>query len=803
MPSVTDFVQTMRSLRKRPFQSVVILTIIAIGVGASSAFYSVSGALLLRPLPFDQTDRLVDIEQRLEPSGAPLMNSHQNLNELRQQSEMLDGVSAYQGAYGSITANGAPDYAQGMAVDRYFFPLLGIAPAAGRWFTVEDERDGASCSIILSHVFWRRHFAGDPSIVGKNILLDDKVCAVIGIMPQSFFFPFSELGAAEEDFWLPLPDRPSSRGDYDKYGIARIKAGRSLREALAEVPLIAAHMSKADKGHESHLLLLRRYREVIVADYIPMLRLLGGILACLLLVVCINVAGLLLVEAIRSRKEIEIRFALGGTRWQIVRFFLFRILALTSAGGMVGIALAWELVSLARELLSDRIPHADQIVLDERVLWFTAGVALGTGVLSGLWPTLVLTHKLHKLSLTGAGDAVRATSMQRSRSYLVVLQLAVSAALLVVTGLLGVSLYRLLNVDPGMQLDHRLVVIVKPADSHLKTAEAFHVFFSRIQEELLSRPGVKAVTVSSDVPLGAHSSREFRIKDTPPPKDFRKWIAQASAVAPNYFRELGITIRLGRSFDEQDRIDGNPVALVNEFFAKRFFGGKSPLGRQICVPSGNDCRWREIVGIVADTRDTQIDRPPTPAYFLPFSQAPTEFVSNAVFTVRTTIAPKALQEAIHKSELSPGAISMVSFTLEEMRSRQTIAPRARVWILTAMAILALLLAAMGVYGIIAGIVEQRRREIGIRMAVGASPQMITALFMRKMSLTLIPGLLIGTTGAAIIVRSLTSVLFETSPINPLAYCGAALVLSIVAAFATFLPVRRTLQGNPGEILRAE
>lgn len=351
MPGVNDFVQTLRTLRRRPLQSLIIFSIIAIGVGVSSAFYSVADALLLRPLPFDRAGRLVDIEQRLEPSGAPLMNSHQNLNELREQSRMLDGVAVYKGAYGSITVNGEPEYAQGMAVDRYFFPLLGVAPALGRGFAAEDDQDGAPSTIILSHAFWRRHFSGDPSILGKNILLDKKLCTVIGIMPQTFFFPFTELATPEEDFWLPLRDHSSLRGDYDKYGIARIKPGGSLRQAQAEASLIATYISRTDTGQESHFLLLRPYREVIVADYVPMLSLLGGILACVLLVVCINVASLLLVEAMRSRKEIEIRFALGGTRWQIVRVFLFRVLTLAYAGGMAGMALAWALVSLTRKLL--------------------------------------------------------------------------------------------------------------------------------------------------------------------------------------------------------------------------------------------------------------------------------------------------------------------------------------------------------------------------------------------------------------------------------------------------------------------
>src|SRR5487761_221121 len=806
MLTANDFRQALRSLGKRPWQSFAILSIIAIGIGMSSAFYSVAEGLLLRPLPFDPQDRLVDVEQRLQPSGSLLMNSQQNLDDLRQQSTTLDGVAAYRGAYGSITANGQPEYAEGMQVDRHFFPLLGVAPFLGRGFTAEDEQEGAPRTIILSYAFWQRRFAGDQSILGQGILLDKRLYTVIGAMPQSFYFPFVEFTGPEEDFWVPFRDSPElRRGNYDKYGIARLKAGISLQQAEAQIAVIAPHISQTGSGKESHSFTLRPYREVIVADFLPLLGLLAGIVACVLLVVSINVASLLLVEAMRRRTEVEIRFALGGTRWQIARLFFLRAVTLAFAGGTAGVGLAWALVVLTRKLLPAGFPGVDQIALNMRLLWFTACVSLGTAMLFGAWRALAATQKLHKLSLSGAGQAVTVNSMQRSRSYLVVLQLAFSAGFLVVTGLLGVSFYRLLNVDPGIRLDHRLVVMVRSTDPGLKTVDAKQQFYSSIEEQLLSTPGVKAVTVSSNVPLSAHSSRDFRIKDTPPPKDLMEWMAQDNAVGSNYFQELGIAVREGRSFNDEDHEGGKLVAMVNESFAKRFFGRESPLGKQICVPSGKDCPWREIVGIAVDVRDSRINSPPEPAYFVPFSQAPPEFLGEVAFTAQTKIAPASVLRSIQKQmlDLAPRAVAMGPYTLEEMRSRQLMVPRGRVWLLAAITILALLLAAIGVYGIIAGTVEQRRREIGIRVALGASPQRIAALFYRQMFLMLLPGLLMGLAGAAMVVRYITSILFGTTPLDPVAYSGAALALSVVATMATALPIRRALRVSVAEVLRAE
>jgi putative ABC transport system permease protein len=798
---VNDCVKGLRTLRKRPWQSLAIILIIAVGIGTSSAYYSAAEALLLRPLPFDPEGRVVNIEQRLQRSGSRLMNSYQNLMDLREQCRMLDGVAVYQAARGGMIGNGQPEFAQGISVDRYFFPLLGVTPALGRGFTVEDETNGAPNTMILSYPFWQQRFAGDQTILGQDILLDKRPYTVVGIMPQSFYFPFVE--QTTEDFWLPLRVRSTMSGDHDKYGIARIKPGASFQQAESEVMLIGSHIRQSGPGRELRSFSLHSYREVIVERLRPMLVNLAGIVICILLVVCINAANLLLVEAMRYRPEVEIRFALGGARWQIVRLFLFRALVLALAGGLVGAGLAWILVVLTRNLLPAGFPGADQVALNMRLLWFAATVSLGTGILFGLWPALKATQKLHKLSLNGERRVVMADSIWESRRFLVVLQLTFSAAFLVVTGLLGASFYRLLNVKPGILLDHRVLVTVTPTDPDLKAAKDHQQFFSGIREQLLSTPGVQAVAVSSYAPLAAHGVRDFRIQGVAPPKDAMEWMAEDDAVSPNYFEEFGIALREGRPFSEEDHKNGKLVVIVNEAFAQHFLGSGSPLGRQICVSNGGLCPWREIVGVVMDARDSRIDSPATPAYFVPLAQAPPEFLGSAAFTVRTNIAPASVLASIQKlvSALAPEAIGTEPYTMEEMRSRQLVAPRHRVWFLATITALALLLAAMGVYGVIAGAVEQRRHEIGVRVALGAPRKMIAALFYRQMLFMLLPGLLLGLTGAGMLVRYIASILFETTPIEPVAYCGAALVLSVVAALATALPVRRALRVSAAEVLR--
>lgn len=796
--------QVLRPLLKRPWQSAMIVLVIAVGIGMGSAFYSVGVGLLLRPFPFDPEGRLVDVEQTLQPSGDRLMNSQQNLDELGQQSRTLNGVAVYQTDFGSISVNGQAAFAEGISVDHNFFPLLGVSPALGRGFTADDEQPGAPGTIVLSFIYWQRRFAGDPAVLGKRILLDKQPYIVIGVMPESFYFPFPEM--TEEDFWVPLQQSQGARGgNYDKLGIARVKAGATVRQAEAEAALIARNISEI-YPQKAFTFRLKNYREEVVEGLRPLLLVLAGIMLCVQIVVCINVASLLLVEALRYRKEVEIRFALGGTRWKIARLFLMRALVLAFTGGIAGAGLAYGIVLLIRRLLPAGFPGAEQVAVNTSLLWITVAVALGTGVLFGIWPAFEATRKLHKISLNQTDHATRQSfatlSMRRSRRSLVVLQLAFSSAFLVVAALLGMSLYSLLNVDLGFRLDHRLLVSAVPTDPVLKDEAALRQFYTHIQEQLAAVPGVDAVTVSSNAPLAAHGARGFRLKEEPAPKDERVWMADAETVSLNYFQVLGMTVRRGRSFAEADSDGGAPVAMVNETFARHFFGSVSPLGKHICIPTGS-CQWREIIGIVADAHESRVDGPFEPTFYVPFGQAQPGFLSEAAFIVHTRTAPASVVKPIERTMRELADAPMAPITLEEMRSRQLMGSRYSVWFIAMVAVLALSLAAMGVYGVVAGDVEQRRREIGIRTALGATPRDIAALFQRQMLFMLVPGLLLGLGLAAMLVRYTTSLLFGITPINPLAYGTAALVLTTVAVVATALPVRRALREPTAETLRAE
>lgn len=776
----------------------------SIGVGASSAFFSISTVILLRPLPFDPAGRLVDIGQRLQPSGEPLMNSHNNLNQLRGESTTLDGVAVYQGAYGNISAGGPPEYAQGIAIDTHFFPLLGVKPIVGRSFTAEDEKDHSPCVLMPSYPFWQRRFALDPSIVGKHVLLDKDLCTVVGVLPQSFSFPFNEIPGGGEDFWIPLRDESSIIGSYDKYGIARLKAGTTLRQAQSEASLISTRITRAYKRQPSRFL-LRPYRQVVVADFIPVLDLLGGVLVCFLLVVCINTSSLFLVEILRNRKDIAVRFALGAKRPQILRLFLFRVLTLSCAAGLAGTALSWQLVTISEKLFPDVLRNVREVASTAGIVSSTVALAFVTGLLSAALPALTAIRESGILTRTGTAHAFDAPSVSRGRQCLVVLQLAFTAAFLITTGLFGISLYRLLDIHPGLMLDHRMVLGLKPTDANLRTAQAFHTLFLHVQRELASVPAIQAVAISTEAPLAAHSVRDFRLKDTPPPLDPRQWIADSNAVGPNYFRVLGIQILKGRYFDQDDRYDGKPVAIINRVFANRFIGTESVVGKQLCIPSGGACVWRQIIGVVPDVRDSRIDNVPQPTCFIPLSQAPREMLGTVAFTLLTKVPPGSVTDSARKAiaHLFAGNVSLNSFTLEEMRSRQMIAPRIRVSVLGSVAAVALALAAMGVYGIMAANVEQRRREIGIRIALGAAHQRIRVWLLRKLSATLVPGIVMGVLGATVAVRYLRSSLFETSEISPAAYLAAIFVISVVAVVATFVPLRRALQSDPGEVLRSE
>jgi predicted permease len=784
---------------------LLIVFILAMGIGLGSAFYSVAQVLLLRPLPFSGPDQLMDVEEHLQRDGTRVMTSIENLDEMGKLSSTLEGVAAYKEYSGAVTASGQTEYAEGMKVDHHFFPILRVSPALGRGFNSEDDRYGAPGTIILSYTFWQRRFAGDPQILDRNVLLNGQPYAVIGVMPQLFYFPY--LDVSREDFWLPFQESPEARqGNYDKYGIARIKSGATLQEAQTEAAQIGRQISLANPRKDFYFR-LRSYREVLVEGFGALLYILAGIIVGVQLVVCVNVASLLLVEALRCRKEVEIRYALGGTRWRIAGLFLLRAVALVFAGGITGAGLAVGFVLLTRRLLPAGFPGTERIALDTSVLGLTILASAGTGVFFGLWPALQVTKKLEDLSLNRAGGAaqssVAARSLRRSRKLLVMLQLASSSAFLVVAALLGMSLYRLLNVDLGIRLDHRLLVSLAPTGLETKP-EALQQFLLSAENQLLVVPGVADVTVSSDAPLTGHGERGFRIKDALLPKDMRDWQASAETVATNYFQVLGMTVRQGRPFTDDDRQGGRPVAVVNEAFAKRFFGGESPLGKQICISSDN-CPWREIVGIVSNARASRVDGPLEPVCYIPFWQAQPGFLNYATLILRSRIPPSSLVRPVQAKmqELVPGAVRMGPITLEELRSRQLTGARYRVWFLAIIAILALSLAALGVYGVIAGDVERRRREIGVRIALGASPRQIWGLFQSQMFFLLIPGVLLGLAAANVLVRYATSILFGINPVEPLAYVGTALALSFTAVISTALPVRRALRESTADVLRAE
>lgn len=800
-----DMKQAIRPLLKRPWHSFTIVLILAIGIGMGSAFYSVGEGLLLRPLPFDPKGRLMDVEQVLQPSGNRLKTSQGNMDELGDESKTLDGVAVYQMAFGALTANGETAYAEGMKVDSRFFPLLGVSPAIGRVFATEDEQYGAPGTIILSYAYWQRRFASNRSVLGKSVSLNKRPYVIIGVMPELFYFPFMDI--TEEDFWTPLQNTPAARaGNYDKYGIARIKVETTLQQAQAEMIQISAEVRKAYPQRD-FVFRLRNYQEVITEGMRPLVLILSGIMICVQLVVCINVASLLLVEAVRNRKEVEIRFALGGTRWKIARLFMLRAATLAFAGGVAGSGLAYGLVFMIREILPAGFPGTSQITLNISLLWLTMIVSIATGIVFGFWPALAATTKLHKVSLHQAGQnprhSIGGRSMYRSRRTLVALQLMFSSAFLVMTTLLGISFYQLLNADLGMRLDHRLLVSVAAADSTLRD-DGRKQFYFGIQQQLQTIPGVEDVGMSSDAPLTAHGTREFRMNDVPALKDSRDWTAIVETVGTGYFRVLGIPMRQGRSFIQGDTEEAEPVAIVNEAFAKRFFGVASPIGKQICIPTG-DCPWREIVGIASDARESRIDSPAEPTLYVPFWQAQPGFVSETNFILRTRVAPAALAKAIHTkmSALGGTATTAGPITLEEMRSRQLMGSRYCVWFLASIAFLALALSALGVYGIIAGDVGQRRREIGIRAALGASPKNIAAMFRRQMLSMLIPALAGGLGLSFLLVRYTTSILYGVAPVNTLAYSVAALVVAIVATISTALPVRQALTVSPSEVLREE
>jgi predicted permease len=784
-----------------------VAAFLSLGIGIVTVFYAVSYNFLIKPFPYDPHNSLLMLYQPLAPQTGMYMVSEPDVIDLRQQSSALQGVAVYQERDKSLEVGGQQEPAFGIAIDHFFFPLLGVAPALGRGFDSNDEIAGRPQVVILSYGFWQRQFGGDRALLGKAIRLSGEPYTVIGVMPADFNF-VSE-STLEEDIWLPLRGGMVHRGYHDKSVIARLKPGISPARAAAELNLISRRIGEQYPEERGFYFTLQSFRNIVLGQLQGVAWVLGILAGGMLFMVCVNVTGLCLVEAQAARGEVELRTALGGSRGQIVQPFVQRALLRAALGTAGGMAVTVILLRVMRHLLPAGLPGVDALHADSTLLGFAAATSAVSALFFGIWPAWAVTRKLQSIQPSGQrGDSQRtsiAAQLWRSRASLVVLQTFISALFLTVAVLLAVNLWKLVSVDPGYAQTHRIVLTMKPpANQPLGDDEAVQRYYAGLETKLAAQPGILGVAITTDPPLGWSGEHGFRIRAEPVPGDSRKWSARDNTISDNYLPLMRIPILAGRNFSPADTLGSAPVVLVNQTFARQFFPGQSPLHRYLDTgeTAGGKTVWRDIVGVVLDVRDDRLNSPPPPEYYEPWAQS-ADSASTPSFVLQSALPPAQMLPALGRVARSaaPQDLILGPETLRSRRSRELAYPRYRSEFAVATAALALFFSMTGLYGLVTATLLQRRREMGVRLAVGATYRDIYRIFLRRTFTWTVPATLLGMLGAAGTVSALGSLISGVSPDSATAYALSLPAMIAVGAVATILPVRRALRTDVMASLR--
>lgn len=800
----------LRTLTKSPGFAVVALLTLALGIGANSAIFSVINAILLRPLAYKNPEQLVLINHNYQKISLKASVSAFGFAHYRDNAKSFESLTAVTGWAANLTGEGEPERLTGQTVSANFFELLGANAAMGRTFAVGEDSEGKNRVVVLSHGFWQRRFGGDQNILNKTLSLNGENYTVVGVMPPSFQYG-REIGMIV-DLWSPIvftPQQLSSNSITNEFlsVIGRLRAAVSQQQAQAEMHNIAAnlrqqYMQGADATNWD--LLLTSFREQVVGDISTMLWIVMLVVGFVLLIACANVANLLLARAAARQKEIAVRTALGARRWRIIRQLLTESMLLSVVGGAFGLLIGYWGVKALVALNEDRIPRAHEISLDWKVLLFTFGVSIVTGVLFGIVPAIQTTKTdLHETLKEGGRNAA-ATTKQWIRSSLVVVEIALALAVLVGAGLLVKSFLHVQQVNPGFNPEGMLTMHLSLPMTKYSEAPQRANFYKQVINDVRSLPGVQSVGAVSVLPLsGGGSSGSFRIegRDVPPGQSSphgARW-----AATPDYFKTMGIPLIRGRYFEERDAAEALPVAIIDQSLAQKYWPNEDPLGKRIVFEGTRDNPlWREIVGIVGHVKHTDLEGESRAQYYIPHQQRPQP---NMALVIRTPNDPNALAGSVRSviksadSDLPVFRVrTMDQFVADSMTQRKF-----ALLLICVFACLALLLSAIGLYGVMAYSVTQRTHELGLRMALGAQASDVLKLVVKQGMLLAVVGLAIGVVGAIFLSRLMKTMLFNVSATDPLVFVAIALTLAAVALLACFVPARRATKVDPMVALRYE
>jgi Acidobacterial duplicated orphan permease len=818
---LNDIQYGLRQLIKNPAFTLIAALTLALGIGANTAIFSVVNALLLKPLPFPNPQELTAFgmtSKRVKDQTDLGSLSYPDFFDFRAQNRTLSSMAVFRVRPSAVTnAEGAASVL-GVKASAEFFDVLGVKPIMGHTFTQADEKAGGGpggFKIIISNDFWKKQFGGEANVLGRTIELDRRKFTVIGVMPAGFQFPIQ---ADPIDFYVTIaedaanPDgnKPATeeRGSHSLDAIARLKAGVTIEQAQADLATIAANLEKQHPDTNSYFgIAFRPLREELIGDVRPALYVLFGAVLCVLLIANANVANLLLARASVRGKEIALRAAVGASRARIIRQLLTESLLLAGLGGLFGLLIAqWGTEALIRTV-PQNIPRISNIQLDAAVLVFTLVVSLATGVIFGLVPAWQASNvDLNTALKTGTRTGTGGEHKHRLRNALVMAEVALALILLVCAGLLIQSFARLGRVSPGVQTQRLLTARIQLPSVAYPKNENIIAFFDQFLPRIRALPGVESASTIVPLPLsGSNMVTSFDMEEHPLP-DGQQNGAPVRIVATDYFKTMGIPVRQGRVFNEHDQMNSAPVVIVNERFASKFFAGQNVIGKRVKPGFSADDKgekMREIVGVVGNVKHLSLKNDDSPEMYLPRTQIPFDIVS---LVVRTRVSnPTALNSAI-RNELAAmdSSIPLTSVRVfDEYISRALARPRFNALLLSIFAGTALLLTAIGIYGVLAYSVAQRTNEIGIRMALGAAQSNIFRLVVGQAMTLVAISLTIGLIGAIGATRLLTSLLFGVGAWDPITFASIVVLISFVAFLAAWLPARRASRVDPVIALRAE
>lgn len=802
----------LRSMRRAPGFTIVAVVTLGLGIGANTAIFSLVNAILLRQLPFKNPEQLVAVDsKRTDPGKHPF--TIPDFIDYRDQNQTLEQIAAFANWSASLTGSGEAERVQGMRISANAFQLLGVEAVVGRALIPEDDTPGRQNVVLLSHGLWQRRFGAAPRMVGQTLLLNGNSYTIVGVLPPQFIFPIRDAELA-----VPLapdadPWRSARTSTNFLRAIARLKTGVAPAQAQADLNSIAGRMRQQyPVANENKLgMTLTPLNEVVVGDYRHALWLLLVAVGFVLLIASINLASLSLARASTRHREMAIRTAHGATRWRLIRQMTTENLLLALSGGLLGLLLAWWGMNSLLAFSPAGMPRLSEVGLDARALFFTLAVSLLAGLIFGILPAVTASRvDLNEELKSGGRSGNDGTGRNRIRSTLVVAEIAISLILLLSAGLLIKSFSRLQEVRPGFDSENLLAVRLSLPRTRYANSDAVISFNEQLQPLLEGLPGVEAVGAVSALPLSTtRASIEFTIEGRPSPQN-EVWRSDYRIASTGYFRVMKIPLLRGREFSEQDKADTTPVAMISETIARRFWPDGNPVGARLLIDDNNQGpRPVEIVGVVGDVKHLSLEDEPTPHIYLPLRQLHEDGVvwmtNNQYWLIRSQVPPLNLASAVQREirKVDPKVPASNIKTMEQYLSDSVSPRRFNLWLLTVFAAAALVLAAVGIYGVMSYSVAQRTREIGVRMALGAQRSDILRMVVGHGMLLAVTGLAAGLVGALALSRLMGGLLYQVSTTDPATYILLTLFLLLVTLAACLLPARRATKVDPMVALKYE